>query len=118
MIPRHEDLGRPCGGFREHGSISGLEMAVALAGLGCDDDRLTPKERYDCLDGGGGEPELAAQDVLEFSEYRVANDEIVLGQDRLEEIGTKPTRGQCADDHVGVQRNSQDTSRNTSSSVR
>jgi hypothetical protein len=41
----------------------------------------------------------------------------VFGQHEIEYIGTKPARGDGADQHVSVQRDPHDTSRNTSSSV-
>ena len=104
--------------FREDGSIGRLHPRRRLLRLRADYESLALDEPVEGIDGCVWEAKLAAQYLPEFDKYGLADDEVVLSQHRLEEISAQPARRQRAHDNVGVQRDSQETSRNTSSSVR
>ena len=65
-----------------------------------------------------GDAKLRREDSAQFLQYDFTNHEIMLGNDHAKQVRTEPASGERAHQHVRVENNPHDTSRNTSSSVR
>ena len=65
-----------------------------------------------------GVPELRAQDVFQFGEYRDTDNRHVVGEKCLKKIRAQAARGERTHQYVRVENHPHDTSRNTSSSVK
>ena len=62
--------------------------------------------------------DLGSEDTAEFSENHFRGDELVLGQDVAEHIGTEPSCGEGAHQNVRVEEDLQEMFLKMSSSVR
>ncbi len=79
------------------------------------------KWREDGLDGVdtiGRELQLARQHASQLLENNVADDQVMLSEDRAKNVRAESASGECRNEDVGVEADPHDTARNTSSSVR
>ena len=76
------------------------------------------EERQNLSNDLGRNTETMQKNILGLSEHLLTRDERVAGQDLANEVGTKAARGKSAHDHIRIEKDSQETALNTSSSVR
>lgn len=118
LIASREYVSCAGNGIGEYLSVPGLKpLDVYALGIG-HRHSLRAKERVVPLDHFAGKSQLLAQVPPQFEQNPLSNDQLVLAQHQAHQIGTEASGTDRADEDVRVQRNSHDTSRNTSSSVR
>lgn len=76
------------------------------------------QEGFEFLNDLSGYPHLLTQDPVDLRDHRFPHDQVVLGEDEIEDIGAQPSSRDGAHEYVGIESNPHDTSRNTSSSAR
>lgn len=79
---------------------------------------MMPEQTDQLSEEPSRDAKLLDQDPIQFFEDDVTSQELVLGQDQTKDFRAQAPRRESADKHVRVEENPQDTSRNTSSSVR
>ena len=117
MIAGHEQVCRAGCSFGDHAGVRGIQ---ALDGdrRGCNNRRLASQEGLGFLHDLLGQPKLLGQDATQLAQQCLPDHVGALGHDGLVDVGAEPAGGDGAHDDVGIEVDPQDTSRNTSSSVR
>ena len=88
----------------------------SLVGLG--DNDVLAQELLDGADRGGRKADPVSEDPSEFGEIDLTRQELMLRENKPEDVGAKAPGSEGADEDVRVEKNPHDTSRLTSSSVR
>jgi len=83
-----------------------------------DDDSLGPKESTDVFRCVARHLEFRSEDPVEFTQDGLAENQLMVGEDQVQDIGTETPSGEGTDENVRVESDSHDTSRKMSSSVR
>ena len=87
-----------------------------MARLG--DGGVLAEQRFDLVDGAARQLDAISESTSELNQNDLADDQVMLCKNVVEEICAQTTRREGADQDVNVEENSHDTLRNTSSSVR
>ena len=87
-----------------------------LVGLG--DNDVLAQELLDGVDRGGRKADPVSEDPSKFGEVDLTRQELVLRENKPEDVGAQAAGGEGANEDVCVEKDPHDTSRLTSSSVR
>jgi hypothetical protein len=105
-------------GLGEDEEVVGVSNAQFERRGRTDDDGLRAEEPRGFRNDIGGYLELGSEDSGELAQDGLTEDELMVRQDEVENVGAQPTSGEGTDEDVCVEGDSQDTSRKMSSSVR
>ena len=103
---------------RQHPAVCFVADADRIPCLRPANDLECSKIRLKGVDLARWHPESLGQHTPQLLQDDLAEHEFMLGNNGAKEISAQAAGRERADEHVGVEKNSHDTSRNTSSSVR
>ena len=104
--------------FGYYSSIGRIEPRDALLRDRLHHSGVVAQVRFEFFDRVSCDPHLPPQHRSYLAQNSLAEHQLMLGEDCLEQISTKATGCHRADDYIGIEEDLHDTSRNTSSSVK
>lgn len=117
-VTRHQHFGEGLLGLGQDRYVVRVAEFEGKVGRPGDHHRLPPEECLGLREGYLGYVHLLTQHPSQFSENRLAENELVFSEHHLENVCADAASGERADQDIGVEEDPQETSRKTSSSVR
>ncbi len=117
-IPGDENLRQSLKRFGQDRQVVRVAQVDVWFGSVGDNRSLLPQERLRLPYCGRRHLHLLGEHSRQLGEYGLPKDELVFGHDYRDDIGTDTSSREGTHEHIGVEKDPQETSRKTSSSVR